>query len=133
MAKAIPPPMAAFPLLTDPFILAAVALLVVAPPVFLFLRGRKPWLSRLRHKPLLTANESRPLRGALYEGMDKRPFSRQWPLRVDGRPLGEWPYRGHLGQRASSLTARDSIIDCSRSVAGYAFRSDHGGDATVDC
>jgi hypothetical protein len=39
MAKAIPPPMAAFPLLTDPFILAAVALLVVAPPVFLFLRA----------------------------------------------------------------------------------------------
>jgi hypothetical protein len=50
--------MAAFPLLTDPFILAAVALLVVAPAVFLLLRGRKPWLPRLRRKPLLTANEA---------------------------------------------------------------------------
>jgi hypothetical protein len=45
------------PLLTDPFILAAVALLVTAPAVSLFLRGRKPWLARLQRKPLLTANE----------------------------------------------------------------------------
>jgi hypothetical protein len=50
--------MALFPLLTEPLILAAVALLVVvAPAVFLFFRGRKPWLARLRRKPLLTSNE----------------------------------------------------------------------------
>ncbi len=49
--------MPAFPLLTDPFILAAVALLLAAPAVFLFLRSRKPWLARLRRKPLLTPNE----------------------------------------------------------------------------
>ena len=50
--------MAPSPVTTDPFILAAVALLLAAPAVFLFLRGRKPWLSRVRRKPLLTANES---------------------------------------------------------------------------
>src|ERR1017187_1166046 len=45
--------------LTDPLILTAVVLLLAAPPaVFLFVRGRKPWLSRLRRKPLLTANEA---------------------------------------------------------------------------
>jgi hypothetical protein len=50
--------MAASALLTDPFILAAVALLLAAPAVFLFFKSRKPWLSRLRHKSLLTANEA---------------------------------------------------------------------------
>jgi hypothetical protein len=45
------------PLLTNPFTIAAV-LLVAAPAVFLLLRSRKPWLSRLRRKPLLTANEA---------------------------------------------------------------------------
>jgi hypothetical protein len=50
--------MVAFPLLTNPFILSAVALLLAAPAVFLLLRGRNPWLARLRRKPLLTANEA---------------------------------------------------------------------------
>jgi hypothetical protein len=50
--------MAALPFLTDPIILAALALLLAAPAVFLFVRGRKPWLTRLRRKPLLTANEA---------------------------------------------------------------------------
>jgi len=50
--------MAPSPLLSDPFILAAVAILVIAPAVFLIIRGRKPWLSRIRRKPLLTANEA---------------------------------------------------------------------------
>lgn len=50
--------MTAFPLLTEPFILAALAMLIAAPAVSLFLRRRKPWLSRLRRKPLLTANEA---------------------------------------------------------------------------
>jgi len=46
------------PLLNDPFILAAVASLLVAPAVFLFLKNRKPWLSRVRRKPLLAGNEA---------------------------------------------------------------------------
>ena len=50
--------MAPSPLLTDPLILAAVALLLSAPAVVLFFRSRKPWLSRVRRKPLLTANEA---------------------------------------------------------------------------
>lgn len=50
--------MAAFPLLTDPFILPALALIAAALAVCFFLRGRKPWLSRLRRKPLLTQNEA---------------------------------------------------------------------------
>lgn len=50
--------MAPSPLLTDPFMLAAVALLLAAPAVFLFFRGRKPWLSRVLRKPLLTPNEA---------------------------------------------------------------------------
>ncbi len=47
-----------FPLLIDPLTIAAVALLLAAPAVFLFFRSRKPWLSRVRRKPLLTANEA---------------------------------------------------------------------------
>jgi hypothetical protein len=50
--------MVAPPLLTDPFILAAAALLLAALAVFLWFRSRKPWLSRIRRKPLLTANEA---------------------------------------------------------------------------
>lgn len=50
--------MAAFPLLTDPFILPALALIVAALALCIFLRVRKPWLSRLRRKPLLTPNEA---------------------------------------------------------------------------
>jgi hypothetical protein len=50
--------MAAFPLLTDPLILAAVALLLAVPAAFLLFGGRRPWLARLRRKPLLTANEA---------------------------------------------------------------------------
>ena len=50
--------MAPSPLLTDPFILSAVAILLAAPAVFLFRRGRKPWLSGVRRKPLLTGNEA---------------------------------------------------------------------------
>jgi very-short-patch-repair endonuclease len=50
--------MAPSPLLSDPFILAAVALVLVTPAVFLLRRGRKPWLSRVRRKPLLTGNEA---------------------------------------------------------------------------
>jgi hypothetical protein len=50
--------MAAFPPLTDPLIFAAVAFLLATPAVFLILRGRNPWLSRVRRKPLLTANEA---------------------------------------------------------------------------
>jgi hypothetical protein len=50
--------MAPSTLLTDPYMLAAVALLLAAPAVFLLFRSRKPWLSRLRRKPLLTANEA---------------------------------------------------------------------------
>jgi hypothetical protein len=50
--------MAPFPLQADPLILAAVALFLIAPAVFLCFRSRKPWLSRLRRKPLLTANEA---------------------------------------------------------------------------
>jgi Protein of unknown function (DUF2726) len=42
---------------TNSLILAAVALLFSAPAVFLFVRIRKPWLTRLRRKRLLTANE----------------------------------------------------------------------------
>jgi hypothetical protein len=51
-------PMAVSPLLTDPFILAAVALLLTVPAVLLLFRGHEPWLARLRRKPLLTANEA---------------------------------------------------------------------------
>jgi hypothetical protein len=50
--------MTAFPLLTDPFVLAAATLLVAAPAALLFFRSRKPWLSRVRRKSLLTANEA---------------------------------------------------------------------------
>ena len=50
--------MAGLPLLTNPFILAAVALLLGDPAVFLFVRSRKPSLTRLRRKTLLTANEA---------------------------------------------------------------------------
>ena len=50
--------MAAFPLLSDPYLLTAVAMLLAAPAVFLLFRSRKPWMSRLRCKPLLTANEA---------------------------------------------------------------------------
>jgi hypothetical protein len=57
IAAAIQLSMAALPFLTDPFMVAAVVLLLAAPVVFLFLRGRKPWLARLRRKPLLTPNE----------------------------------------------------------------------------
>jgi hypothetical protein len=49
--------MAAFPILNDPFILAALALIAASAAVLVLLRSRKPWLTRLRRKPLLTANE----------------------------------------------------------------------------
>jgi hypothetical protein len=45
-------------LLTDPLTLAAVALLLAAPAVFLFLRVRRPWLARIRRRPILTGNEA---------------------------------------------------------------------------
>jgi hypothetical protein len=50
--------MPAFPLPTDPSVLAALALVMAAPAVFLLCRMRKPWLTRIRRKPLLTANEA---------------------------------------------------------------------------
>jgi hypothetical protein len=50
--------MAGLPLLTNPFILAAIALLLGDPAVFLFVRSRKPSLTRLRRKTLLTADEA---------------------------------------------------------------------------
>jgi len=50
--------MAAFPILSNPYLLTAVAMLLAAPAVFLLFRSRKPWLSHLRRKSLLTANES---------------------------------------------------------------------------
>lgn len=50
--------MVPYPLLSEPLTLSAVALLLAAPAVFLISRGRKPWLSGLRRKPLLTANEA---------------------------------------------------------------------------
>ena len=49
--------MVAFPLLPEPLIIAALALLAFTAAVFLF-RSRKPWLARLQRKPLLTANEA---------------------------------------------------------------------------
>jgi hypothetical protein len=49
--------MAALPLIAYPSILPAVAMLLAATAVFLFLRHRRPGIARLRRKPLLTANE----------------------------------------------------------------------------
>ena len=50
--------MATIPLAPDPLIFAAVAVVIAAPAVFLMFRAHKPWLSRLRRKPLLTVNET---------------------------------------------------------------------------
>lgn len=50
--------MTAFHFLTEPFIFTVVTLLLAAPAVFLFLWVRRPWLARIRRKPLLTANEA---------------------------------------------------------------------------
>jgi Protein of unknown function (DUF2726) len=50
---------AAIPFSNQQLIIAALALFALtAVTVFLFVRSRKPWLSRVRRKPLLTANEA---------------------------------------------------------------------------
>jgi hypothetical protein len=47
-----------YPFLADPINIAAgVALLVLMVAAF-FLQARKPWLARIRSKPLLTGNET---------------------------------------------------------------------------
>jgi hypothetical protein len=50
--------MAALSLLTNQFIVPALALLAAALAVCFLLRGRKPWLTHLVRKPLLTPNEA---------------------------------------------------------------------------
>ena len=44
--------------LTDPFGLAVTAALLSLAAALLLARSRKPWLSRIRSKPLLTSNEA---------------------------------------------------------------------------
>jgi hypothetical protein len=47
-----------YPILNDPFIVAAFALIALSTAVIVLFRSRKPWLARIRRKPLLTANEA---------------------------------------------------------------------------
>jgi hypothetical protein len=49
--------MAALSLLTEPLVIAA-ALIIAIAAAFILVGGRKPWIARLRRKPLLTANEA---------------------------------------------------------------------------
>jgi hypothetical protein len=50
--------MSVLPLSSDQLVIAAFALLAVAALALVYLRIRKPWLTRLRRKPLLTSNEA---------------------------------------------------------------------------
>jgi hypothetical protein len=47
-----------FPQASDPVTLAALAALTLLAAVALFLKSRKPWLSHIQRKPLLTPNEA---------------------------------------------------------------------------
>ena len=47
-----------YPFLTDPINIAAGVALIVLMVAALFLPSRKPWLARIRSKPLLTGNET---------------------------------------------------------------------------
>ncbi len=50
--------MAAFPFFSDNLIIPALALIALTTAAVFLFRGRKPWLTRIRRKPLLTANEA---------------------------------------------------------------------------
>jgi len=46
------------PFLTDPLVLAALALAIILALVALFMRGSRHWLKHVQRKPLLTPNEA---------------------------------------------------------------------------
>jgi hypothetical protein len=87
--------MAAFPLLTDPFILAAVALLVAAA-VLLLLTGRKPWLSRLRRKPLLITNEAE-----FFHRLQRALLVYPWQVTHSCKPVASGGDNGHRVREAN--------------------------------